>query len=67
VHDGKNSSEDEVSGTNHWNVVTPLSYGGITYSISEDGNYIVDSNNNKYYISSNNKITLEVDLPDEND
>jgi hypothetical protein len=57
-----------MTGTNvnNMSTVTPLSYGGITYSISQDGDYIISSDNIKYYIHDN-KVTLPIDTLDRDD
>ena len=57
-------------GTNdpsNWDVPTPLINGGITYSISEDGKYIIASNNTRYFINSSKKVTLPIDAIDNSD
>lgn len=44
----------------------PLSYGGITYLISNDGKYILSSDGTKYRIQ-NNTVTLPIDMVDQED
>ena len=44
----------------------PLSYGGITYLISNDGKYILSSDGTKYRIQ-NNTVTLPIDMIDQDD
>lgn len=48
------------------NITIPLSYGGITYSISNDGKYILSSDGTKYRIQ-NNTVTLPIDMVDQDD
>ena len=46
--------------------IAGLSYGGISYALTEDGSHIVSSNNIKYRIQDG-KVSLPIDIEDKDD